>query len=426
MTDVLAAHAAHPVRLRVADDLERSRLTVFFRILLVIPHGIWLFLWSIAAAIAAIASWVVLLVSGSPAAALHSFLSSYIRYALHVSSYLWLVANPYPRFTGEAGVYPIDVELPPPAPQARWKTLLRVVLVLPALLLSISLGGSFAPLNSAYGRRGSRTNLGTSSGFLLGVCGFLGWFASVATGRMPKGLRDAGAYSAGYSSQLLAYLLLLTDRYPDADPWPLLIDVAAPPLHPVRLESADDLRRSRLTVLFRLPLAVPHLVWLALWGIAAVLASIPNWFATLGSGRPSPQLHRFLSAYVRYGTHVAAFLYVVGNPFPGFVGARGSYPIDLELPPPLPQGRAVTAFRVFLIVPAFLVSAATGGALLAAAILMWFAALALGTVPEGIRNLGLYALRYSAQVNAYGYLVTDRYPHASPVEGVEADAPPDA
>ncbi len=38
----------HPVTLHVMDDLRRSRLTVFFRYLLYIPHGIWLELWGIA------------------------------------------------------------------------------------------------------------------------------------------------------------------------------------------------------------------------------------------------------------------------------------------------------------------------------------------------------------------------------------------
>ena len=33
------------------------------------------------------------------------------------------------------------------------------------------------------------------------------------------------------------------------------------PEHPVRLVLADDLRRSRLTVCFRLLLALPHFVW---------------------------------------------------------------------------------------------------------------------------------------------------------------------
>ena len=35
--------------------------------------------------------------------------------------------------------------------------------------------------------------------------------------------------------------------------------------HPIRLLVADDLRRSRLTVGFRLFLAIPHLIWLAGW-----------------------------------------------------------------------------------------------------------------------------------------------------------------
>ena len=37
----------HPVQVVVEDDLQRSRLTVFFRLLLAIPHFIWFVLWSI-------------------------------------------------------------------------------------------------------------------------------------------------------------------------------------------------------------------------------------------------------------------------------------------------------------------------------------------------------------------------------------------
>jgi hypothetical protein len=407
------------VRLRITDDLVRNRLTVFFRVLLAIPHYVWIFLWSIAAFFAAIGMWFATLAAGRPPEALHRFLSAYIRYATHVNSYLWLLANPYPGFTGEAGSFPIDVELPPPALQARWTVLLRIFLVLPAIFLSAFLGGGLIGPSSIGGKR---YGTGTGGGFLLLVVGMLGWFASLARGRMPRGLRDAGAYSVGYGAQVLAYLLVLTDRYPNADPAPLLADLRPPPAHPVRLElAADDLRRSRVTVFFRLLLAVPHIVWLVLWSIAAVLASIVNWFVALATGAPAESLHRFLSAYVRYSTHVNAFVYLVGNPFPGFVGARGSYPVDLELPPATQQSRWITGFRVFLIIPAWLVNSALGYALFASAVLSWFASLALGRAPEGLRNLGAYALRYSAQVNAYGYLVTDRYPHASPLQGEPDD-----
>ena len=85
---------------------------------------------------------------------------------------------------------------------------------------------------------------------------------------------------------MTGYLLLLTDRYPNSDP---AVYEAANVYRsdPIRLSVDDDLRRSRLTVFFRLPLAIPHFVWLLLWGIAAFFAVIANWFVTLFRGRPA-------------------------------------------------------------------------------------------------------------------------------------------
>src|SRR5439155_9251311 len=126
-----------------------------------------------------------------------------------------------------------------------------------------------------------------------------GWFASLARARMPGGLRDAIAYALSYSAQVDAYVLLLTDRYPNADPLAAL-GRAGTPEHPIRLVCEDDLGRSRLTVFFRLLLAIPHLLWLSLWGLATLFGAIANWFATLFAGTSPAGLHRFLAAYVRY------------------------------------------------------------------------------------------------------------------------------
>jgi hypothetical protein len=410
-------HPEHPVKLVVEDDLHRNRLTVFFRLLLAIPHFIWIFLWTIATVVAAVVNWVATLVTGTPPAGLHRFMCAYVRYLTHVNAYVGLVANPYPGFVGEEGEYPIDVTLPPPAPQPRWKTFFRIFLAVPTLLFSTALGGGGNIRISTP--RGSNSKYGSGGGGALGgVCAVLGWFASMVRGEMPKGLRDAGAYSVGYTAQMLAYLLLVTDRYPNADPTAMLADVERPSQHPVRLVGdADDLRFSRVTVLFRLPLAIPHLVWLLLWTVVAILAAIVTWFATLVTGTPPAGLHRFLSRYVRYSLHVNAFLYLVANPFPGFVGDQARYPLDLELPGPARQNRWKTGFRFFLAIPALLVNSALGWGLVVAAVLTWFVALLTGAAPWGLRNFAAYALRYGAQLNAYGYLITDTYPHASPLEG---------
>ena len=412
----------HPVRLLVEDDLRRNRLTVFFRLILAIPHLIWVTLWTIGAVIAAIVNWIATLIAGRPPAGLHRFLSSYVRYTVHLNAYLYLVANPYPGFIGEEGEYEVDVRLPGPQPQPRWKTLLRIFLALPALLLSAVLGGAGGP--GRIPRKGRASTFSTGGGALMIFCAILGWFASLVTGRMPRGLRDANAYAVGYGAQVAAYVLLLTDRYPNADPTALLESVERPPEHPVRLiGDAHDLRRSRLTVFFRLPLAIPHIVWLALWTIAAALLGIVNWFATVITGAPPRSFHRFFAAYVRYELHVYAFLYLAANPFPGFTGEAGRYPLDLVLPAePQRQNRWKTAFRVVLVIPAAIVNSALGWALILAAVYTWFVALLTGSAPWGLRNLSAYALRYGAQMNAYLYLLTDRYPHASPLEGEDEAA----
>jgi hypothetical protein len=411
----------HPVELVVTDDLRRSRLTVFFRLLLLIPHLIWFIVWTIAVVFAAILGWLGTLATGRLSESFQAFFCSYIRYTTHLTAYVTLVANPYPGFTGEAGAYPIDVRLPGSSPQSRARTFFRLILAIPALIVSLTIGGGGgATSNTTTTKNGSTTD--TTSVGLLAVVAVLGWFASLFTGRMPSGLRDAGAYAIGYRAQTLAYLLLVTERYPNADPTALLAGLDPPPRHPVRLVGdSHDLRRSRVLVFFRLPLAIPLLVWLLLWTIVAVLAVILQWFVTLFRGRPAPGLHAFLARYVRYQFRVFAFLTLAANPFPSFTGEPGGYPLDLELPDPGRQNRWKTGFRLILTIPAFFVSAGLGGALLAAAVLTWFAALVKASAPEGLRNLSAYALRYNAQLYAYLYLLTDAYPHASPLEGSDRE-----
>ena len=144
-----------------------------------------------------------------------------------------------------------------------------------------------------------------------------------------------------------------------------------------------------------------------------------NWLVTLATGRPVATLARFLSAYVRYSVHVNSFLYVIANPFPGFVGAAGSYPVDVRIGVVGRQSRWITLFRIFLLLPALLFDWGLGGLLLIVGILSWFASLVRGREPAGLQSTGAYAIGYGAQVSSYALLLTDRYPHSSPLAVLE-------
>jgi hypothetical protein len=180
----------HPVQLVVEDDLERNRLTAFFRLLLAIPHLIWTTLWSVAAIAVAIINWLVAIVTARPSASLHRFLERYTRYQVHLLAYLGFAADPYPPFLGEEGTYPVDLRVPPPTEQQRWTIVLRPILWLPAGLLAYVLN------------------------YLSQLLAFFAWFVCLALGRMPEGMRNLQAFTIRYHAQSQAYLFLLTDRYP--------------------------------------------------------------------------------------------------------------------------------------------------------------------------------------------------------------------
>src|SRR5579862_8728232 len=133
-SDAPGQPATHPIGLIVTDDLQRSRLTVFFRLLLLIPHLIWLELWGIAVAVAVCVSWIVAVFIGRVPDGLHGFDASYLRYSTRVTGYWYLLANPWPPFSSSDS-YPIDVRVDPPAKQSRLSVLFRVILAIPAIIL---------------------------------------------------------------------------------------------------------------------------------------------------------------------------------------------------------------------------------------------------------------------------------------------------
>jgi hypothetical protein len=184
---------------------------------------------------------------------------------------------------------------------------------------------------------------------------------------------------------------------------------ASPPAHPIGLIVTDDLKRSRLTVFSRLLLVIPHLIWLALWGIVAEIVVLIAWFAAVFMGRVPEGLHNFLAAFLRYTTRVTAYLFLLADPFPPF-GSGGSYPVDARIDPAQPQSRLTVFFRILLAIPAMLLTYVFRIVNQLVALLGWFYCLATGRMNEGMRNISAWLLRYEIQTYAYVFLLTGTYP----------------
>ena len=176
-----------------ADYLERrSRLTVFFRLLLLIPIGIWAYVLGIVASILILISWVVIVITGRFPAALFDFVSGFVRFLTRLTAYASLLTDRYPPFgLSDDSEYPVRMTFAGPLERySRLKTFFRLILAIPIIVLRYVMQ------------------------LLLEVGAFAAWFVILVIGRMPRGLFDLMVLANSYTARSDAYLYLLTETYP--------------------------------------------------------------------------------------------------------------------------------------------------------------------------------------------------------------------
>jgi hypothetical protein len=184
--------STYPVTFEADYVEQRSRLTTFFRFLLVIPHFIVLCLWAIGAFFAVVIAWFALLFTGRWPQGLYDFTAGFLRYNARVTAYRWLLVDDYPPFGGgDEPSYPVRLHVDPPLPEYdRLKVALRFFYAIPAMLIYYVMT------------------------IIMELAAFAAWFVIVITGKQPKGLQDVIALGASYVSRALALFWLVTETYP--------------------------------------------------------------------------------------------------------------------------------------------------------------------------------------------------------------------
>lgn len=207
--------------------------------------------------------------------------------------------------------HPVDVHVQPAiGDRNRLTTAFRIVLAFPHFLL---VGGPIAAVLS-WGwnvNEGSQLELG--GGGVLGavavVCAVIAWFAIVFGARHPRGLWRLAAFYLRWRVRAVAYAALLRDEYPPFGDGP----------YPVRLQLAPPERpRDRLTVAFRIFLAIPHIIAVWALGVAWCLTTIVAWFAILFTGAYPARLYDFGVGVLRWNTRVEAYLLLLRDEYPPF------------------------------------------------------------------------------------------------------------
>ena len=193
----------------------------------------------------------------------------------------------------------------------RLTTAFRLLLALPHLIL---VGGPIAgALSWAWRDDSARHANWTADGGALGLVATLAaviaWFSIVFTGRHPDGLWTLAAFYLRWRVRAIAYMALLRDEYPPFGDgvYPASLQLARP-----------TVRRDRLSVCFRLILAIPQLI--ALWAIsiAWALTTAIAWFSILITGRYPAALYEFAVGALRWNVRVEAYLLLLSDHYPPF------------------------------------------------------------------------------------------------------------
>ena len=79
----------------------------------------------------------------------------------------------------------------------------------------------------------------------------------------------------------------------------------------LQTDASPEAERDRVTVAFRLILAIPHLIAICFLGMAWALATMVAWFAILFTGRYPRGLFDYVVGVGRWGLRVNAYAFLL-------------------------------------------------------------------------------------------------------------------
>ena len=174
--------------------------------------------------------------------------------------------------------YPVVFDVEYPDRLSRWKIFVKWLLAIPHfIIVSLLL-------------------------LVAGVLEFIAFFAVLFTKKWPRGLFDFTVQIYRWTANVYAYgMLLLRDEYPpfsgDRGQYPVTFEV----------EYREDL--SRWLIFVKWLLVIPHLIVLALVGLAAYVVLVIAFFAILFTGRYPRGMFDFVVGTARWYFRTQAYAF---------------------------------------------------------------------------------------------------------------------
>ncbi|WP_456696638.1 DUF4389 domain-containing protein [Aeromicrobium sp. P5_D10] len=205
---------------------------------------------------------------------------------------------PSPQSAGQTptpapGGYPATMTVNLPEKIARWRVIGNMILAIPHFIIVYALI------------------------IVAEILAIVAWILGVFTGKIPAGILTFFAMVVRYQTRVGVYSSFLTEDYP---PFGFSATFADPgDYSAVRVDFAAETEgRSRVSIFFRIILAIPHMIVLYVVSIIAFFVYIIGWFAVLFTGSWPTGLRNFIVGLMRWSTRLSAYLFLLTDDYPPF------------------------------------------------------------------------------------------------------------
>ena len=185
-----APGGAYPVQLAIPRPDRQSRLLIFVKVILAIPHLLILYALNAVLSVVTFVAWFAILFTKTYPNGLFKFAVGVERWRYNVGAYIFLLRDEYPPFSMDAGDYPVAFDIAYPAELSRWMIFIKWLLVIPNVIVL----------------------------FVLLLCAWvtttIAWFAILFTGTYPESLYKFAVGVMRWQARVNAYTNFMTDRYP--------------------------------------------------------------------------------------------------------------------------------------------------------------------------------------------------------------------
>jgi len=180
----------------------------------------------------------------------------------------------------------------------------------------------------------------------------------------------------------------------------------------VELVAAGPVKQRRLTVAFRLILAIPHMFVLFFLGVAGFVVVFLGWWGALFMGRLPEFAVSYLSGLARWNARAYGYSFLLTDDYPPFTFDDDlAYPIVIDIPPPGRLNRFAVFFRLILAIWAHIVlSVVTSAGNVIVLFIAWLIMLITGKLPAPLHLAFTAVLRYQTRYYCYMGMLTSTYP----------------